>query len=177
MKKLLSFSLLAIAAMTGGVQAADFPIKDKPVTIVVPFAAGGPTDRVARDLAEAMRKPLVGSIARRKKSACCAEGGRTPSGSLVATSRRTASTSSMSGCTRGSSLAAGVGGAGLGVGLGRQTRSGTPACAMTSSVTTAIARACSATHAQRAQTKNLSGYIHGAFSDIVEVEHRTVVRA
>ena len=28
------------------------------VTIVVPFAAGGPTDRVARDLAESMRKPL-----------------------------------------------------------------------------------------------------------------------
>ena len=62
MKKLLSFSLLAIAAMTGGVQAADFPIKDKPVTIVVPFAAGGPTDRVARDLAEAMRKPLGGVV-------------------------------------------------------------------------------------------------------------------
>ena len=32
-----------------------------PVTIVVPFAAGGPTDRVARDLAEAMRKPLGGA--------------------------------------------------------------------------------------------------------------------
>jgi tripartite-type tricarboxylate transporter receptor subunit TctC len=31
---------------------------DKPITIVVPFAAGGPTDKVARDLAEAMRKHL-----------------------------------------------------------------------------------------------------------------------
>jgi tripartite-type tricarboxylate transporter receptor subunit TctC len=30
----------------------------KPVTIVMPFAAGGPLDRVARDLAEALRKPL-----------------------------------------------------------------------------------------------------------------------
>ena len=32
----------------------------KPVTFVVPFAAGGPTDRVARDLAEAMRKTMGG---------------------------------------------------------------------------------------------------------------------
>lgn len=62
MKKLLSFSLLAIAALTGVAQAADFPIKDKPITIVVPFAAGGPTDRVARDLAESLRKPLGGVI-------------------------------------------------------------------------------------------------------------------
>ena len=43
-------------------QAADFPIKDKPVTLIVPFAAGGPTDRVARDLAEAMRKSLGVSV-------------------------------------------------------------------------------------------------------------------
>lgn len=43
--------------------AQTFPIKDKPVTIVVPFTAGGPTDRLARDLAEALRKPLgVSSI-------------------------------------------------------------------------------------------------------------------
>ena len=62
MKKLFSLSLLAIAALTGGAQAADFPIKDKPITIVVPFAAGGPTDRVARDLAEALRKPLGGVV-------------------------------------------------------------------------------------------------------------------
>jgi tripartite-type tricarboxylate transporter receptor subunit TctC len=47
--------LLACAA--SGVQAADYP-GNKPITIVVPFAAGGPTDRVARDLAEALRKPL-----------------------------------------------------------------------------------------------------------------------
>ena len=60
MKKLFTLSLLAVAALTGA-NAADYPIKDKPVTIVVPFAAGGPTDRVARDLAEALRKPLGAS--------------------------------------------------------------------------------------------------------------------
>jgi tripartite-type tricarboxylate transporter receptor subunit TctC len=51
---------LAVAAAFGA-QAADFPVKDRTITIVVPFSAGGPTDRVARDLAEAMRKPLGGA--------------------------------------------------------------------------------------------------------------------
>lgn len=63
MKKLLSISL-ACATLLGAsfsTHAADYPIKDKVITIVVPFAAGGPTDRVARDLAEAMRKPLGGN--------------------------------------------------------------------------------------------------------------------
>jgi tripartite-type tricarboxylate transporter receptor subunit TctC len=60
MKKLFTLSLLAVAALTGA-NAADYPVKDKPVTIVVPFVAGGPTDRVARDLAEALRKPLGAS--------------------------------------------------------------------------------------------------------------------
>jgi len=55
MKKLL----VVVAAMAAvGAQAQDYP--SKPISIVVPFAAGGPTDRVARDLAEAMRKPLGG---------------------------------------------------------------------------------------------------------------------
>ncbi len=56
--KLVPLALLAVAATTS--HAADYPVKDKPITFVVPFAAGGPTDRVARDLAEAMRKPLGG---------------------------------------------------------------------------------------------------------------------
>jgi tripartite-type tricarboxylate transporter receptor subunit TctC len=49
-------TLLALATLAMAGTALAFP--DKPVTIVVPFAAGGPTDKVARDLAEAMRKPL-----------------------------------------------------------------------------------------------------------------------
>ncbi len=50
----------ALAAVaTSGAQAQNFP-GSKPVTFVVPFAAGGPTDRVARDLAEAMRKHVPG---------------------------------------------------------------------------------------------------------------------
>ena len=56
MKRLL---LLAATVAAFAAQAQSFP-GTKPVTIVVPFAAGGPTDRVARDLAEAMRKPLGG---------------------------------------------------------------------------------------------------------------------
>lgn len=56
--KAIPLALLAVVGLSA--QAADFPIKDKAITIVVPFTAGGPTDRVARDLAEAMRKPLGG---------------------------------------------------------------------------------------------------------------------
>ena len=51
-KTLLALSALALA--TGALAA--YP--EKPVTIVVPFAAGGPTDKVARDLAEVLRKGL-----------------------------------------------------------------------------------------------------------------------
>ncbi|MDM0017450.1 tripartite tricarboxylate transporter substrate-binding protein [Variovorax saccharolyticus] len=57
MNKLLAIAALATVAV--GAQAQDFP-GGKPISIVVPFAAGGPTDRVARDLAEALRKPLGG---------------------------------------------------------------------------------------------------------------------
>ena len=47
----------ALAVAAGAAAAQDFP-GSKPITLIVPFSAGGPTDRVARDLAEAMRKPL-----------------------------------------------------------------------------------------------------------------------
>jgi len=53
MKRLMT-AMLATLTVTAAM--AEFP--EKPITIVVPFAAGGPTDKVARDLAEALRKPL-----------------------------------------------------------------------------------------------------------------------
>ncbi len=57
MKKILTLALTAVAV--SGAFAQGFP--SKPITLVVPFAAGGPTDLVARQLAEAMRKPLGGA--------------------------------------------------------------------------------------------------------------------
>ncbi|MCH7341916.1 tripartite tricarboxylate transporter substrate binding protein BugD [Pelomonas sp. CA6] len=57
MKKTL---LAALAVLSCGAAWADYP--EKPVTLVVPFSAGGPTDKVARDLAEAMRKPLNATL-------------------------------------------------------------------------------------------------------------------
>lgn len=53
MKKLLLATTLAAIA---GTAAAEYP--EKPITIVVPFAAGGPTDKVARDLGEALRTKI-----------------------------------------------------------------------------------------------------------------------
>lgn len=44
------------AALSCGAALAQAP--DRPVTIVVPFSAGGPTDRVARDLGGALAKAL-----------------------------------------------------------------------------------------------------------------------
>ena len=56
MKKLVAL----VAALSTVVAFADtYP--SKTISVIVPFAAGGPTDRVARDLAEALRKPLGGA--------------------------------------------------------------------------------------------------------------------
>jgi tripartite-type tricarboxylate transporter receptor subunit TctC len=50
-----SFLLAALLALAGGAQA-QYP--NKPVTMLVPYAAGGPTDTVARVTAQAMGKSL-----------------------------------------------------------------------------------------------------------------------
>jgi len=56
-RRLFGAALSALLAALGAQSAhAEYP--DHAITIVVPFAAGGPTDKVARDFAEALRKPL-----------------------------------------------------------------------------------------------------------------------
>jgi tripartite-type tricarboxylate transporter receptor subunit TctC len=55
MKKLLIAAAMALAA---GVASA-FP--ERPITIIVPFVAGGPTDTVARNFADALRGQLGGN--------------------------------------------------------------------------------------------------------------------
>ncbi len=55
MKKIRLMLATVLALVSAGALAA-YP--DKPITIVVPFAAGGPTDKVARDLAVVLSKNL-----------------------------------------------------------------------------------------------------------------------
>lgn len=63
MQRLFTWSLVATAAaLTCTAHAADYPAAGKNISLVVPFVAGGPTDRVARDLAEALRKPLGANV-------------------------------------------------------------------------------------------------------------------
>ena len=53
--------LLAFAALTGSAAAqGDYPTK--PITLIVPFAAGGPTDIISRLVGENMSKTLGQTI-------------------------------------------------------------------------------------------------------------------
>ncbi len=58
LKHLFTGTLLGLTAL--GATAQSYP--SKPVTIIVPFAAGGPSDTVARQLAQAMTKPMGGTV-------------------------------------------------------------------------------------------------------------------
>ena len=58
-----TWRLLAAAVLTcvaAGAAAQNYPTK--PVTLIVPFAAGGPTDIVTRQLAQAMTKSMGGTV-------------------------------------------------------------------------------------------------------------------
>ena len=56
MKKLLVLVVAATLAMAATASAEDYP--SRPISMIVPFAAGGPTDVVARIMAEGMRGSL-----------------------------------------------------------------------------------------------------------------------
>jgi tripartite-type tricarboxylate transporter receptor subunit TctC len=56
MKMLLSAACVLLTVLTGAAQAETYP--SRPITMVVPFAAGGPTDTLARIIAERMRQSL-----------------------------------------------------------------------------------------------------------------------
>jgi tripartite-type tricarboxylate transporter receptor subunit TctC len=60
LKKLSMLAAAVSCVVASGAALASYP--DKPVTIVVPFAAGGPTDVVARTLGQAMGTQLKGTM-------------------------------------------------------------------------------------------------------------------
>ena len=60
--QLLGGMTFAVAAATLAAPAAAQSYPTRPVTIVVPFAPGGPTDIVARSVAQAMEKSLGGTV-------------------------------------------------------------------------------------------------------------------
>ncbi|WP_428852150.1 tripartite tricarboxylate transporter substrate-binding protein [Imbroritus primus] len=61
MKVLSKLAAVALMLSAFGATAQEYP-GSRPISAVVPFAAGGPTDKVARELALAMSKALGGQI-------------------------------------------------------------------------------------------------------------------
>ena len=62
MRKRTWFAAALTLVCTGIGTAASQTYPSRPITVVVPFAAGGPTDSVARIVAESMRASLGQSI-------------------------------------------------------------------------------------------------------------------
>lgn len=60
--KRLTVAAIAVAMLAGIVSAGAQNYPSKPVTIIVPFAAGGPTDAIARVLGDRMRQSLGQTI-------------------------------------------------------------------------------------------------------------------
>lgn len=67
LSRTLTAAFAAGTMFAAGSALAAYP--DHPVNMVVPFAAGGPTDNVARSLAEAMRPTLGETIVVETKAA------------------------------------------------------------------------------------------------------------
>ncbi len=62
MKQLLHIFVLAVLVLTGAAHAQASKYPDKPITLVIPFAVGGPTDVVARMMSIPMAKSLGQSV-------------------------------------------------------------------------------------------------------------------
>jgi tripartite-type tricarboxylate transporter receptor subunit TctC len=60
--RMLLLGAVALAALAGTGMAAAQTYPSRPITIVVPYSAGGPTDTIARIMAERMRGPLGQTI-------------------------------------------------------------------------------------------------------------------
>lgn len=57
-KAIVALTTIAVSLGFMEARAADFPVKGKPIEMIVPFGAGGPTDAAARLLAGAMEQRL-----------------------------------------------------------------------------------------------------------------------
>jgi tripartite-type tricarboxylate transporter receptor subunit TctC len=60
MRKLVSAAFMALLTLSGAVAAENYP--SHPITVVVPFSAGGPSDAMTRILAERMKATLGEAI-------------------------------------------------------------------------------------------------------------------
>ena len=58
--KFLGVPAAVLLCLSLSAHAQDYPASSKPITFVLPYAAGGPTDKAARDLAQSMSKALGG---------------------------------------------------------------------------------------------------------------------
>ena len=56
----LPVSVACALLLSANAFAQDYPASNKSITFVLPYAAGGPTDKAARDLAQAMSKAMGG---------------------------------------------------------------------------------------------------------------------
>ena len=71
MSRTLLVSLPIVCAVYGSLAAQTFP--SKPITVVIPFPAGGPTDVIARMLGDQMRAVAGAADSLRERRGCRGE--------------------------------------------------------------------------------------------------------